>query len=223
MPAPRNSKRSLASQSSEATAAEPTHTAGSAEESNGGVSDGVLVGAVLAGDVASFAPIVRRYQSALLRFAQSRLGQRELAEDAVQETFINAFKSLHTYDSRYRFQTWLWTILLNQCRQSYGRRRRQEEAEDHVREQAEVDQSWIESKSRHCQLTQQENRDRLEKFLVGLPEAQADALRLRFFGELKFQEIADTMGCSLSSAKIRVRRGLLTLSEWIKPQLDDES
>jgi RNA polymerase sigma-70 factor (ECF subfamily) len=49
-----------------------------------------------------------------------------------------------------------------------------------------------------------------------LPENQADALRLRFFGGLKFQEIAAAQGVSLTSAKTRVRQGLLTLSQQLR-------
>ena len=48
------------------------------------------------------------------------------------------------------------------------------------------------------------------------PQVQADALRLRFFGGLKFQEIAAAMDCSLTTAKTRVKQGLLQMSEWLK-------
>ena len=49
------------------------------------------------------------------------MGRDDWAEDVVQETFLCVFKSLHTYDSRYSFRTWLWTILLNQCRRQLKR------------------------------------------------------------------------------------------------------
>jgi RNA polymerase sigma-70 factor (ECF subfamily) len=52
--------------------------------------------------------------------------------------------------------------------------------------------------------------------LARLPAAQADALRLRFFGGLKFQEIADTMPCSLNTAKNRVRDGLARMAEMLE-------
>ena len=61
-----------------------------------------------------------------------------------------------------------------------------------------------------------ERRQLLEALLAELSTVQADALRLRFFGGLKFQEIADSMGCSLCTAKNRVRWGLLHLSELVQ-------
>ena len=72
-------------------------------------------------DSAAFAELVRRYRPALVRVASSRLGMPEGAEDVVQETFLAAFKSRRTFDERFGFRTWLWTILLNQCRRYAGR------------------------------------------------------------------------------------------------------
>ena len=83
--------------------------------------DGVLIAAVLAGDREQFAGLVSRYQRPLLRVARSRMGRPDWAEDVVQDTFLSAFKSLHSYDSRYSFRTWMWTILLNQCRRHLKR------------------------------------------------------------------------------------------------------
>jgi RNA polymerase sigma-70 factor (ECF subfamily) len=65
------------------------------------------------------------------------------------------------------------------------------------------------------QLLAKERSERLERLLERLSAAQADALRLRFFGELRFQEIADTMGCSLNTAKNRVKWGLLRLADML--------
>jgi RNA polymerase sigma-70 factor (ECF subfamily) len=183
-------------------------------------SDGELIDAVLDGNKQRFAEIVRRYHGALLRAAASRLKRPDLAEDVVQETFLCAFKSLHTYNSQYSFRTWLWTILLNQCRRR------------HRRESRRIDLAWTSAGSAERAIPQavvcdeagppenamaREQAARLEELLGALPEVQADALRLRFFGGLKFHEIADAMGCSLSSAKARVRLGLTRMSEIMNP------
>jgi DNA-directed RNA polymerase specialized sigma24 family protein len=64
-------------------------------------------------------------------------------------------------------------------------------------------------------LLARESAGRVQELLARLPDNQADAVRLRFFGGLKFQEIAEAQGCSLTSAKTRVRLGLLQLSQWL--------
>jgi RNA polymerase sigma-70 factor, ECF subfamily len=182
-------------------------------------SDGTLVTAVLCGDRSAFAEIVRRYQKSLSRVAVGRLGRREWAEDVVQETFLSAFRSLHTYDSRFSFRTWLWTILLNQCRRQAKKRARLPLVSSWTDNPYATDSTatgvQIESgggcPSAH--LLDKELRGLLNRLLNRLPTVQADAVRLRFYGEMKFHEIADAMQCSLSTAKNRVRWGLMKLSK----------
>ena len=62
--------------------------------------DGSLIAAALVGEEEAFALLVRRYQGALVKAAVSRLGKRELAEEAVQEAFLCAHRWLASYDSR---------------------------------------------------------------------------------------------------------------------------
>ncbi|HEX5445238.1 MAG TPA: RNA polymerase sigma factor, partial [Pirellulales bacterium] len=88
------------------------------------LSDEDLMRRVQAGDHAVFAELVRRYQPALTRVAASRLGRTDRAEDAVQESLLAAFQGRHTYRPPHNFRTWLWTILLNQCRRAWKRRMR---------------------------------------------------------------------------------------------------
>lgn len=173
-------------------------------------SDGEVVAAVLSGDRERFAVLVDRYQGPLRRVAASRLGSSDWAEEVVQETFLCALRWLSTYDSRYSLRTWLWTILLNQCHRHHHRRRRDGARVDWLAVEATALASTEAPSERAIA---RERSAALERLLGELPEPQADALRLRFFGGLKFQEIADAMGCSLSSAKNRVRWGLATISQ----------
>lgn len=185
------------------------------------MTDGSIIERVLAGDHEQFALLVERYRAALLRFAISRLQRVELAEDAVQETFLCAFISLRSYDSRFSFRTWLWTILLNQCRRHLKRQHRwMTEDKEIVGEDAAFSETVSNRELEPPESALANERlHELEKGLQGLPSAQADALRLRFFGHLKFQEIADAQRCSLSTAKNRVRNGLLSMSELLNSDL----
>jgi RNA polymerase sigma-70 factor (ECF subfamily) len=171
-----------------------------------------LVAAALAGEGEAFAHLVRRYQAALVRAAESRLGRRAWAEEAVQETFLCTHRWLESYDSRYSFRTWLWTILLNQCTRLAKREQRQPLSSLPA---AAEDEPECQAASPLDQLLASESCERLHALLSQLPEAQADALRLRFFGELTFPEIAAAMRISEPGAKHRVKAGLLKLSEWL--------
>lgn len=180
------------------------------------VSDANLIAAVLSGDSARFDELARRYWSPLWRTARSRLGRDDAADDAVQETLLSAYRWLRTYDSRYSFRTWLWTILLNYCRRSFGKAARRDEL---LPEDQEAAARLARFAGRELEPIEyallKERADSLERLLARLPEPQADALRLRFHGDLKFQEIADVMQCCLSTAKIRVRDGLQQLTLWL--------
>lgn len=175
-------------------------------------TDGQLVVAVLAGQREAFAQIVARYHGPLFRLAVNRLGRRDWAEDAVQEAFLNAFRWLKTYDSRFSFRTWLWTILLNQCRAT-GKKQSQHQPAD----QAVGSLGLICPEPTPPDAAEtREHAAQLHALLARLPEPQADALRLRFFGELSYPEIAAAMDCSVSGAKLRVRSGLAQLSAWLQ-------
>jgi RNA polymerase sigma-70 factor (ECF subfamily) len=172
----------------------------------------VLIARVLDGERESFAALVMRYEGALLKLAKSRLGRRDWAEDAVQETFLCAYRWLGTYDSRYSFRTWLWTILLNQCNRHYHRRSRQPAAGVFGGTTPAPEALLSQEASPPESLLAKERAEQLGEQLATLPAEQADALRLRFFGGLKFAEIAEVQGCSLTSAKNRVRWGLTKLA-----------
>lgn len=182
-------------------------------------SDATLMARVQQGETECFAELVRRYQPALVRVAASRLGRADWAEDVVQETFLAAFKSRASYDCRLNFRTWLWTILLNQCRGHYQRRVRSvplEPLSAGLEHSAGPTNDPSGGGSPLAQLLAKERAAQLEALLAQLTLAQADALRLRFFGGLKFHEIAETMQCSLNTAKNRVRFGLTRMAELLE-------
>lgn len=181
-------------------------------------TDTALMARVQRGETELFAELVARYQPALRRVARSRLGRTDWAEDVVQETFLAAFKSRATFDARFSFRTWLWTILLHQCHGHYQRRMRSVPVEPLTEEyrQEVHEPSAGAGGTPLAQLLAKERSAQLEFLLGRLTLAQADALRLRFFGELKFHEIADAMQCSLNTAKNRVRTGLVRMAELLE-------
>lgn len=177
--------------------------------------DAQIMQRVQAGRLELFDRLVVRYRGPLLHAAWSKLGDRLWAEDVVQETFLAAFAARHTYQPDLSFRTWLWTILLNLCRRQWKRRaERPREVLQSTFEAAAA--TFPEPMCHDSGLTQvlgTERREELLALLACLPEPQADALRLRFFGGLQFDEIALAMGSSVSGAKLRVKTGLLTLSQ----------
>src|SRR5688572_695746 len=89
-------------------------------------SDAAIVERVLAGDTDAYAVIIARYRDRYARFAVHMLGSREDAEEAVQDAFIRAYRSLGRCEDPVRFGSWLMQILINRCRTAGGRRGRRE-------------------------------------------------------------------------------------------------
>ena len=182
--------------------------------------------AVQAGEVELFDLLVRRYRPPLIHVAWSKLGDWNWAEDVVQESFLAAFASRQSYNPVFSFRTWIWTIVLNNCRREW--QKRASRPQEISIPQSSTDWQRIGTEpalpdTPLSQLLRVEQRTQVYQLLSQLPEAQADALRLRFFGGLQFSEIAQAMESSLGGAKQRVKNGLLALAKLVSQKEGESS
>jgi RNA polymerase sigma-70 factor (ECF subfamily) len=98
-----------------------------------------LVRACLRGDLEDFKGIVDKYGGPAMALAVNVLGNREDAQDACQETFIQVFRNLDRFDLERNFKTWLYTILYRKCLDQLRKRRRFRDAFARMSSQAECD------------------------------------------------------------------------------------
>lgn len=166
-------------------------------------SDSAIVRRVLDGDTEAFAVLVERHHAACLRLATHVLGTREDAEDAVQESFLRAYRHLARYQERERFTGWLFRILVNQCRTMLARRRRGECA---MPERAAEPASWD-----HDAAEWADRGDQLQNALAQLHPLQREAVLLRYSAELSYDEMAVATGAGVSALKMRVNRACAKL------------
>lgn len=171
---------------------------------------------VQGGQLELFDRLVTRYRSALVHVAWSKLGDRAWAEDVVQETFLAAFAARQSFNPQFSFRTWLWTILLNLCRRQWRRREERPRMESlSAPAQAASPDEPATYDTGLSLLLKTERREQVHRLLNQLSEPQADALRLRFFGGLQYDEIALAMNSSVSGAKQRVKHGLQELARLL--------
>lgn len=164
---------------------------------------------VLAGDRQAYAALVDAHKGAVFNLAYRMTGSAADAEDIAQETFIRAYNKLWRFDPERRFFTWLYTITLNLCRNhlKYSKQTlsrdtawsENRDSEDAERREADQPEGIL--------LEHEEHR-RLQAALLELPADMREALILRFQDDRPFEDIAEICGISLSSAKMRVYRGL---------------
>jgi len=177
------------------------------------LSDAELIAAVLAGDLDSFAGLVRRYQDMCTRFAVRMLGSHVDADDALQSAFMRAFRGLRNCHDPDHFGGWLYKIVVNECR-TYASRRRHRELRFLPATDA-IDQIVAPGSE------DEPDRDvggHIERALSMLPTEQREAFLLKYVEELTYDEIAAMTGESVSALKMRVKRacdGLRDLLEGV--------
>ncbi len=165
------------------------------------LSDSDAIKAVQTGDIEAFAVLVNRYQDRLMRYAAHLLGNRHDAEEAVQETFVRAYRALPRYEHREQCSAWLLRILINRCRTAASRRREHEplEAAD------------FEFTSDEDPVERLAVRDELARAMAQLTDEQREAIALRFGEDLSFDEMAVVTGAGVSALKMRVQRACARL------------
>src|SRR5579862_529691 len=88
------------------------------------LDDTALVNAYLSGETRSFDALVERYQTRLLNFVYRIVGDRERAEDLVQEVFVRVYRHLGRFDRSKKFSTWIYTIASNLAKNELRNRAR---------------------------------------------------------------------------------------------------
>lgn len=174
------------------------------------LDDQALIAGVLAGDTSLFTTLVARHSERIYALALRLLGNKEEAEDVVQETFIRAYARLNTFRSEARFATWLYRIALNACRDQVRRRQVRERTVAFSR----VNQLWADE--RYSVDPEQivlalENRQFIERALQQLPASYRATLLLHEVDGLTLAEVATLMGAPLPTVKSRLQRARMAL------------
>jgi RNA polymerase sigma-70 factor, ECF subfamily len=156
--------------------------------------DAALVARSIAGDQGAFEVLVDRYERVLFGVAFRMLGNREDAADATQTAFVRAFERLATYDCEYKFFSWIYRILANECLNQLRARRPSEP----VSPEMVVGGGPLE------QLEAAE-RDRLvQDGLLQLTPEYREVITLRHFADLSYEEIGHTLGIPVKTVKSRL-------------------
>ena len=175
-------------------------------------TDEELVARSIGGDSDSFNQLILRWERPIYALAYRTIGREEDARDVCQETFLRAFRALPGFRGQAKFSSWLYRIALNLCRDWMRRERRAaivQPTEDvdlvELAAAAEPSES-IEDLVARKDLTRM-----VERAMARLPEDQRTAIVLKEYHGLTFQEIADLLGCPLSTVKTRLYQGLTVL------------
>ena len=178
-----------------------------------------LVARCRAGDLDAFGQVYAEHERHVFRYAYHLLGQRDDADDVKQETFLRAYRAISGFRSDCSMRTWLLRICANLCRDRVKSRERRPEvlfdpqttpdsmiADDHVVDpQDAVEKSFA--------------RRTLYRAMRGMPAEQREIIILRDLEEMSYEEIAEVLGCSRPSVKLRLFRARRRLKERVESLL----
>ena len=175
-------------------------------------TDEELVARSISGDNESFNELILRWERPIYALAYRTIGREEDARDVCQETFLRAFRALPGFRGQAKFSSWLYRIALNLCRDWVRRERRTPV----VQPPEDVDLMDLAAAAEPSEaiedLVARKDMTRVvERAMALLPEDQRTAIVLKEYHGLTFQEIADLVGCPLSTVKTRLYQGLTVL------------
>ena len=164
------------------------------------------------GDKAAFGRLIEAYQSPVYNLAYRMLNNSGEAEEAAQEAFIRAYTRLDSYDPRHKFSTWMLSITSNYCIDLLRKRRALllsivEPLPSHPALMSEKESGP------EAQAVQGEQSDMVQALLHELPEDYRQAVVLRYWYDMSYDELATTMQTSVSAIKSRLFRARRQLAE----------
>lgn len=177
-------------------------------------SDGLLQSQVLAGETHIYAKLVDRYRDRLGRYALRMLGNRADAEDALQDTFVRAYRSLANCSRPDGFGPWVFGILVNRCRTYAARRARTQEV-------IVSDEIGLGHGAVGPDDDRQALRDAITWALYQLPSEQREAFLLKHVEDLTYEAMEELTGVRPSALRMRVFRAREELRKLLAETVRD--
>jgi len=180
-------------------------------------SDNELVEIVRKKDPDRYKEIIDRYQGKLFAYLYRLIGEREEAEDLLQDVFIKAFRNLHSYDTERKFSSWIYRIAHNEAVNHIKRKSLKKfiywdnitSTKDKL-ETASADEgiedSWI----------RKETNEEVEAAIKRLPLKYRQVLLLRYYSDKSYEEIGEILGKPVNTVGTLIKRAKTKLSGELK-------
>ena len=178
--------------------------------------DSYYVEMIKGGQTAQYSYIVDKYKNIVFSIAMKVLKNREDAEEMAQESFIKAYKSLHTFKGNAKFSTWLYRITYNTCITELRKRKVHFTSTEEVQIKDEAQEMNLDG-------IPEENRAVVIKEAMSrLPEDEYTLVLLYYFEEQSIEEISRVTGLSESNSKVKLFRARKKLYTILNDIMKDE-
>lgn len=178
-----------------------------------------LIKAVLGGNTNAYQALVEAHQGRVFGLALRMLGNEREAEDAAQDAFVQAFTKLRSYNSDWRFKTWIMTITNNLCIDKLRRRKLEPTSfTDYAAPmQAGEDERELEFESSELPpdvvAAQNEQRHTIASMLKQLPDEDRSMVTMFYWDDMSYEDIAKVTNSTVSAVKSRLFRARRALAQ----------
>ena len=191
----------------------------SSRQNPGDLTDMDILSEVSAGKVVAYGKIVGRYHGRLYNFIYRFEGDRETAEDIVQETFLRAFRKRDEYRAIANFSTWLFTIAGNLAKSELRRRKRWRMISAERDEETDTGMELPDESARPDKVAESSIADvQIQNAINSLPNNYRQVILLRDVEGMSYQEISEIVDCPVGTVKSRVNRARLKLQQNLKSE-----
>ena len=170
--------------------------------------------------ILDFEKIYEKYQSKIFRYLFRLTGEWEESRDLTQEVFIKVNNNLSKFEGKSSLSTWIYKIATNVANDrfrsaSFQKYKKQQLSGEFNEENKEDKNVWTGNKemSVEDQVARKEMSECINRYIYDLNENYRTVIVLSEFEELKNQEIADILGISIDTVKIRIHRGRTQLKK----------
>ena len=189
------------------------------------LDDSAVVKRFLDGEQRAFGILVDRYDNRLVNFVYRTIGDRERAQDLVQETFIRVYRHLHRFDPTKKFSTWIYTIASNLAKNELRNRSRNPLVFfQTIKKNWEADHrplEWEDHTYRPDDLYRKRHlREVVERAVDELPEHHRVVFVLRELQGKTYEEISQITAVNLGTVKSRLNRARNNFARIVAPMLD---
>jgi len=188
--------------------------------------DQTLIARVKKGDYDAFERLVRKYEARIFHHCLKFLNNQDEAEDILQETFLQVYKSLDSFRGEAAFSTWLIKIATNNCLMRIRKKKKVDIVS--IDKPIEIDGSQLPreivdwSKNPFSQVSNDEIRAVLDQAISGLPEDKRVILVLKDVEGFSNIEISEMLGISVAAVKSRLHRARLYVRDIVSKYFDDK-
>jgi RNA polymerase sigma-70 factor (ECF subfamily) len=183
-----------------------------------GATDGVLVTAAKSGDQTAFAQLWERHSNKVFRRVYRITGNRDDAEDVLQEAWMKAYAHLKTFEGRASFSTWITRIAINSALIALRRKRAHPETSMEVYDGETWRSLDVADQTKDVEelLTRREIAQRLKRAICRLKPRQRKVVEIHYLNDGSLKETADLAGISESAAKSCLSRARICLRKALR-------